>query len=344
MLPEPIKFDLPPRLSSCKYLANIRYPLRFCGGQPPKVMTTIDQVGSCPIATRWLNVRAALCAGLFIFSALAFLPAARAVDVLTDKNDNNRTGRNPNETILNTGNVNQTKFGKVWAYSVNGSTYAQPLYASGITIAGGTHNVVFIETMDDDAYAFDADSNTQFWHVSFVGGNITPVPIANITGNNSLNIVGNVGIEGTPYIDKSTGTIYMLARTLNTSTTTYIQTLHALDISTGAEKLGGPVVVTTSGFNAKMQNQRMGLAEANGNIIIAWTSHEDKTPYRGWMMAYSTTTLAQTGVFNDTATGTQGGIWQQGRAPAVDASGNVYVITGNGTWTAAKISVKVFSS
>jgi hypothetical protein len=220
-------------------------------------MTTY-QDGSGHIATRWPNVRAAFCAGLVVFSALILLPSARAVDVLTDMNDNNRTGRNPNETILNTGNVNKTQFGKVWAYSVNGSTYAQPLYASGISIAGGTHNVVFIETMNDDAYAFDADSNTQLWHVSFVGGNITPVPIKNITGNNSLNISGNVGIESTPYIDKSTGTIYMLARTLNTSTTTYIQTLHALDITTGAEKFGGPVVVTTSGFNSKMQNQRMG--------------------------------------------------------------------------------------
>ncbi len=294
------------------------------------------QGSSYPVAVRRPNVRAASFAGLIVLSTLTFLLPARAVDVLTDMNDNNRTGRNPNETILNTSNVNQTTFGKVWAYSVHGSTYAQPLYASGVNIAGGTHNVVFIETMEDDAYAFDADSNTQFWHVSFTGGNITPVPIADITGNNSLNITGDVGIESTPYIDKSTGTIYMLARTKNTSNTTYIQTLHALDISTGAEKFGGPVVVTTSGFNAKMQNQRMGLAMANGNIIITWTSHEDKTPYHGWMMAYNATTLAQTGVFNDTATGSQGGIWQQGRAPAVDASGNVYVITGNGTWDGSK--------
>ncbi|HTQ30874.1 MAG TPA: hypothetical protein VMI53_06655, partial [Opitutaceae bacterium] len=140
-----------------------------------------------------------------MLSTLTFLLPARAVDVLTDMNDNNRTGRNPNETILNTSNVNQTTFGKVWAYSVDGSTYAQPLYVSDVSIAGGTHNVVFIETMEDDAYAFDADSNTQFWHVSFTGGNITPVPIADITGNNSLNITGDVGIESTPYIDKSTG-------------------------------------------------------------------------------------------------------------------------------------------
>ena len=294
-------------------------------------MNTPHQGGSWPVSYHRL-IRTAFYAGLFAFVAMSSVLPARAVDVLTDMNDNNRTGRNPNETILNTSNVNQSTFGKVWAYSVSGSTYAQPLYVSGVSIAGGTHNVVYIETMNDQVYAFDADSNTQLWHVSFTGGTITPVPITDITGNNGLNIVGNVGIESTPVIDKSTGTIYMLARTKDTSTTTYFQTLHALDLSTGAEKFGGPKVVTASGFDPKRENQRMGLAMANGNIIITWTSHEDLPPYHGWMMAYSASTLAQVGVFNDTATGTEGGIWQQGRAPAVDASGNVYVITGNGTW------------
>ena len=274
---------------------------------------------------------------LFLCVITLLLPqSGRAVDVLTDRNDNNRSGANTSETILTPVNVNQSQFGKLWSYSVNGATYASPLYVSGVSIKGVTHNVVYIETMEDDAYAFDADSNTLLWHVSFVGGNITPVPIADITGSNDLNIVGDVGIESTPYIDKSTGTIYMLARTKNTSNTTYIQTLHALDITTGAEKFGGPKVISASGFNSEIQNQRMGLAETGGNIIITWTSHEDMHAYHGWMMAYNASTLAQVAVFNDTPTGTQGGIWQQGRAPAVDASGNVYVITGNGTWDGSK--------
>ncbi len=271
--------------------------------------------------------------GTILFATLLLPPAVKAVDVLTHMNDNNRSGANTSETILTPSNVNQSQFGKVWSYSVNGATYAEPLYVSGVNIAGGTHNVVYIVTMGDDVYAFDADSNTQFWHVSFVGGSITPVPITDITGNNGLNIVGNVGIESTPYIDKSGGTIYILARTKNTSNGTYAQTLHALDIGTGAEKLGGPAVIPQdSGFSAKMQNQRMGLAKAGNNIIIAWTSHEDIQPYHGFLMAYNATSLARVAVFNDTPTGSQGGIWQQGRAPAVDASGNVYVITGNGTW------------
>jgi hypothetical protein len=269
---------------------------------------------------------AALCVGLL-------LPQASfALDVLTHMNDNNRTGANTSEIILTPANVNTSQFGKLWSYAVNGATYAEPLYVSGVSIAGGTHNLVYVVTMEDDVYAFDADSNTQYWHVSFVGGTITPVPIADITGSNNLNIVGDVGIESTPYIDKSGGTIYMLARTKNTSNTSYTQTLHALDVATGAEKLGGPKVVTTAGFDAKIQNQRMGLAETGSNIVIVWTSHEDMHTYHGWIMAYDATTLAQTAVFNDTPTGIQGGIWQQGRAPAVDSSGNIYVITGNGTW------------
>ena len=272
-------------------------------------------------------------AGIILSVLSLSSPPVNAVDVLTDMNDNNRSGANTNETILNPSNVNVNQFGKLWTYSVDGAAYATPLYASGLTINGATHNVVFIETMEDVAYAFDADSNELLWQVSFVGGDITPVPITDIVSSDNFNIVGDVGIESTPYIDKAGGTIYLLARTKNTSNNTHAQTLHALDITTGAEKFGGPVVIPqASGFSALMQNQRAGLAEAGGNIIICWGSHEDITPYHGFIMAYNATTLAQAGIYNVTGSGSQGAIWMQGRAPAVDASGNVYVITANGTW------------
>jgi autotransporter-associated beta strand protein len=257
--------------------------------------------------------------------------SAHAVDVLENMNNPNRTGENPNETILNVTNVNVNQFGKLWSYNVDGAIFAQPLYVSQTAIAGGTHNLIFIETMEDDAYCFDADSNVMYWEDSFTNGStIIPVNVANIASGG--NIQGDAGIESTPYINKSAGVIYMLARTYNTSSSTYIQTLHALNITNGNEMYGGPVVISASGFSSKMQNQRMGLAMASTNIIISWSSHQDKTPYNGWMMAYNATNLTQVGTFNDTPSGTEGGIWQMGRAPAVDGSGNVYVITGNGTW------------
>jgi len=287
-----------------------------------------------PALTRWLNLGPRLGTGLALLLVLLMTQTTvRAVDVLEDMYNPARTGENPDETILNTTNVNVNDFGKLWAYPVNGATYAQTLYVSGLHVAGATYNVVFIVTMEDQVYAFNADANQLLWHDNFTNGsNIVPFPVSDVTGNTNQNISGNAGIESTPYIDLNLGAMYLLARTKNTSNTTYYQTLHALNLTNGAEMFGGPVNISASGFQPERQNQRMGLAKAGNNIIITWTSHEDATPYHGWMMAYNETTLAQEGVFNDTPTGSQGGIWQQGRAPAVDASGNVYVITGNGTW------------
>src|SRR6267142_968360 len=272
----------------------------------------------------------ALCVCVFLQ-----LQVIEAVDVLTQHNDQFRTGANLNETTLITANVNVSQFGKLFSYAVDGYVFAQPLYVSGLTISGGTHNVCYVATMEDSVYAFDADVNVTYWHKQFTGGSITPVPIVDITGNNNLNIHGNVGILSTPVIDKASGTIYVLARTKNTSNSTYIQTLHALDLATGNEKYGAPKVISTSGFDTKMQNQRPALALANGNVYIAWGSHEDFTPYHGWMMAYNAATLAQAAVFDTTPGGSQGAIWMAGQAPAIDNAGNLYVITGNGDWNGA---------
>jgi hypothetical protein len=259
--------------------------------------------------------------------------SGRAVDVLTQHNDQWRTGANTNETMLTPSNVNSNQFGRLYSYSVDGYVFAQPLYVSGLSIAGGTHNVLYVVTMEDSVYAFDADNNVTYWQTNFTGGNITPVPIADITGNNNLNIHGHVGILSTPVIDRTSGTIYLLARTKNTSNSTYIQTLHALDITTGTEKFGGPtVILQTNGFSSLRQNQRPGLVEANGNIYICWGSHEDGTPYNGFVMAYNATNMTQTAFFNTTPGGSQGAIWMAGQAPALDRSGNLYVPTGNGDW------------
>ncbi len=280
---------------------------------------------------------------LLIALSAAVLPAHAQVNVLTQHNDNARSGANLNETILNTSNVNVNSFGKLFSYTVSGDVLAQPLYVSGLNIAGGTHNVLYVVTMNDVVYAFDADSNTQLWSVSLPVSPETPVPIAGIVGSNTLNIHNNVGIEGTPVIDLSTNTIYLVARTING--TTYFQRLHALDILTGAEKFGGPVTITASvsgtgngssggtlAFDPKMENQRPGLALANGNVVITWAGHEDKEPWHGWVIAYNASTLAQVSHFCPSPNSHGCGFWNAGQAPAVDASGNVYMMTGNGSY------------
>ncbi len=262
----------------------------------------------------------------------AGLASAQAADVLTQHNDQFRTGANLSETALTTANVNSTQFGKLFSYSVDGYVYAQPLYVSGLTIGGSVHNVLYVGTMEDSVYAFDADTNQTYWRKQFTGGNITPVPIADAVGSSNLNIHGDVGVISTPVIDRVSNTIYVLARTKNTSNTTYTQALHALDLATGAEKFGGPVNITVSGFNALLQNQRPGLGLYNGKVYVCWGSHEDKNPYHGYVISFDAATLAQKDFFNTTPGGSEGAIWQAGQAPAFDTTGNLYLTTGNGDW------------
>ncbi len=278
-----------------------------------------------------------LCASGLLFSCFCFglagLPQkGLAVDVLTQHNDQFRTGANTSETSLTPNNVNSSSFGKLFSYAVDGYVYGQPLYVSGLNIAGGTHNVVFVVTMEDSVYAFDADANVKYWQDKFTGGTITPVPITDITGNPNLNIHGDVGILSTPVIDKASSTIYVLARTKDTSNNSYYQKLHALDLTTGNEKFGGPVNIAPSGFDTKMHNQRPALGLANGTIYVCWGSHEDKTPYHGWVMSFNANTLALQNVFNTTQGGSKGAVWQAGQAPAFDKTGNLYITTGNGDW------------
>jgi len=288
---------------------------------------------------------------LFIaLSVLSFGMLAPAVQgqgfagVFTQHNDNARTGQNLNETILNTTNVNSTKFGKIFSYPVDGQVYAQPLYVPNVTIPGqGVHNVLYVATENDTLYAFDADGLTPnvLWQLSFIN------PAKNITTINciAVRIVCNVfpitGITSTPVIDPNTNTMYLLVRTQENNSS--VQRLHALDITTGAEKFGGPVVIsaivagtgtgTSHGkimFDTLHDNQRTGLLLANGNVYIAWAGQA-----HGWIMAYNAQTLKQVAVVNSTPNGTLGGIWQAGNGLATDSLGNIYFATGDGTFDAS---------
>lgn len=262
------------------------------------------------------------------------------VSVTVSRYDALGTGANLHETILNAASVRSGGFGKLFSYQVQGAVFAQPLYLSEVEIPGkGVHNTVYVATMDNRLYAFDADHPGEPLWQRELG---TPMPIADVTGDNDLNIVGNVGILSTPVIDPATNTIYLVSR--NKETPGYVQRIHAIDARSGQDRRPSAIIRARIpsqandalegylSFNAKTNNQRTALTLANGQVLIAWASHEDIQPYHGWIMAYDAKTLQQTAVFCVTPAGATGGIWQSGRAPAVDPAGNIYYETGNGDW------------
>jgi len=269
---------------------------------------------------------------LVVIAALTLVSsgvAAQAqVDVLTQHNDNSRTGASLRETVLTPANVNKAQFGMLFKRVVDDQLYTQPLVVTGVEVNGGTHDIVYVTTVNNSVYAFDAndpEATAPIWHVNFG----TP---ANLHSANfgCLDINGQMGIIGTPVIDKARSVLYVVA--LTRAGSSYTQRLHELDLGTGADLPESPVVIKADGFNALMQNQRPALALANGIVYIGYASHCDREPYHGYLMAYDTRTLAQTAVFNTSPTGTEASIWQSGQGPAVDAEGNVYVVTGNGSW------------
>src|SRR6266568_5339962 len=280
-------------------------------------------------------------------------PLAAQVSVLTQHNDNARTGLNASETLLTQANVNTNWFGKLFSKPVDGPVYPQPLYVPNVAFPNqGTHNVVFVATQHDSVYAFDADSNvgtnaSPLWHDSFINpaAGIIPVTTADVGGCPSF--VGEIGIVGTPVIDAASGTLYVVALTKELTNQTYVlaQRLHALDITTGNERSNSPVVIEASvpgtgdgssggmvRFDPARELQRSGLLLAGGVVYIAWASYCDNDPYHGWILGYDPRTLAQVSAFNVTPNGSKGGIWMAGAGLSATADGTLYCVTGNGTF------------
>jgi hypothetical protein len=247
------------------------------------------------------------------------------------------SGATLSETTLDASNVAPSTFGLVFKLPVDDVIFAQPLYVPNVVIAQKAHNALYVATMSDTLYAFDADvGGAPLWTLdlaSLVGA--TPVPIAQFAFSGNLNIVGNLGILSTPVIDSSTNTIYLVACTLEAGTIVY--RLHAVDIASGAPRPGSGVKISAtyggSTFDARYQTQRVSLVLAGNNVVFGFGAVELEFAggYVGWVMAYNKSTLAQSGVFATVTTGNRGGgVWQSGRPPVVDAAGFVYVVTGNG--------------
>jgi fibronectin type 3 domain-containing protein len=261
--------------------------------------------------------------------------------MFTYHSDNFRSGQNLNETVLTPTNVNANQFGKLFSYTVDGEVLASPLYVPNVNISGqGTHNVVFVATEHDSVFAFDADGlvSAPLWQVSFINppAGITTEPAGDSEPNPPVDIIPEHGITGTPVIDQTTGTLFVVAKTKEVSgtTTNYVYRLHALDITSGAERPNSPQVIQASGFTPLAENQRPGLLLSLGVVYVGFGSHGDNLPWHGWMFGYNETTLQQVYVYNTTPNGSGGGIWQAGGAPAADTSGNLFFATGNGTFDA----------
>jgi len=274
-----------------------------------------------------------------LLSFLVVVSAAQAGNVPTQKLDGSRSGATLNETVLTLANVNSNTFGKVFERPVTGDMYPQPLIVENLTIAGGTHNVVFLATADNNVYAYDATvaTNTSaFWAVNLGA----PCPAADVQCC-CTDISLNVGIIGTPVIDTVSKTLFLVTKNKNADAT-YHQWVHALDLATGAEKFGGPREVTAVvpgtgagsvngqiAFDPKLQLQRPGLLLQGGRVFIAWASHNDCGNYHGWVMAYDASTLNQVAAWNATPNGKQAGIWMSGGGLVGDGT-RIYLTTGNG--------------
>jgi hypothetical protein len=270
-------------------------------------------------------------------------PASSApvpTDVLTYKNDLSRSGQNLTESTLTPANVTASSFGLLRVLPVDGKVDAQPLYVSQISVSGAMHSVVFAATENDSIYAFDANTGSILWQVSLLAAGET---VSDVRDCNQVS--PEIGVTSTPVIDRSAGThgtLFVVAMSKDAASN-YHQRLHALDLTSGAELLGGPTEISATSptaaggvamFVAGQYEERAALLLSNGTVYTSWTSHCDIPPYFGWIIGYSESTLSQSAVLNVAPNSNGGGpsIWMSGGGPAADSEGNIYLLTANGVF------------
>jgi hypothetical protein len=301
------------------------------------------------------QLRSPFSIGLFLSTAAVF-SAAHGPSVLTQHNNNARTGAVLQEVQLNLKNVNAKTFGKIGALPVDDQIYAQPLIVPDMKIAGREEvNVVYVATVNNSVYAFDADDfskTSPLWMKNYndPAKGILPVKNTDVGQNCGTykDFSGNIGIVGTPVIDDETDTMYFVVRTKQNNK--YSQWFHAIDIKDGSERPNSPKLIefSTPGdgegsdgqgkipFDSRKQNQRTALLLSQGTVYMGWASHCDTGPYHGLLAGFDAKTLELKRVFNATPGGGEGGIWQAGQGASADSDGNIYVITGNGSFDADK--------
>ena len=277
--------------------------------------------------------------------------------VVTQHNNMHRTGWNDKETILTPANVGTAAFGLINSLAVDDQVYAQPLVVSQLTINSFTGSVVFVATVNNSVYAFNADDvsyGAPLWQVSLNPSGQRAPNIFDLQdavtgkpcGGNYRDFSGNMGIVGTPVIDTNSNTLYVVTKTIDAAGN-FSHYLNALDITTGLHKAGSPkkIVASVNGngdgnvngvlnYDAKYSNQRPALLLYNNIIYIASASHCDWGPYHGWVLGYDATTLNLQYTYNTTPNGWAGGIWMAGQGISVGDDGNLYLATGNGTTSA----------
>ncbi len=281
-------------------------------------------------------------------------------DVLTNRYDNARTGFNLAETKLNTKNVSVDQFGLLFSRTVDGQIFAQPLLVTNLTLPRvGIKTVVYVATANNNVYCFDALDRSviaPYWKVNLG----VPVPHADY-GGNYHDFKENIGIVSTPVIDVGLRTLWVTAKSKEAKAdgVHYLYKLHAVNLADGSEKFGGPVLIADSladtyisgptfpgngvnppkgvpagvvALSAYRHLNRPGLLLDAGTLYLGFGSHGDQEPYHGWVLAYDAVTLTLKGVYCNTPTSAEGGIWQSGNGLAADGKGNVYAVAGNGKW------------
>ena len=270
-------------------------------------------------------------------------------DVLTQHDDNARTGAQLSETQLTPSNVAGSHlkyfplstFGLQYDRDVDGGIVAQPLYVHGLGTPAGVKNVVLVATANDSLYAFDADDmSADAVDASGVSTkSLWPARRLEVTGPTDIcgeTNPGIVGVTSTPVIDIGRGVMFVVARRKTTPALSDHGTdwLHEVSLYDGHDVLPA-VQVASSGFNAQCQRNRPGLLLQNGIVYVAYGTYTcdagcpGNVPYRGWVFGFKETDLSTAMVFNDAgSSGGAKGIWQTGNGIAGNGT-SLYLQTGN---------------